>query len=220
MSSKKRCRAVFFDMDGVAVDSMPYHFISWFEVLRQYGVRISHLLIFEMEGAKRDEVIKLAFKQSGISLQSEIMNKIIHEKEELFKKYFKRFIFTGFPEFVKSLKNQGALVGLVTGSASQEAQRILPKELYNLFDTVIAGDMVKKAKPNPEPYLAAAKNLNVLPKDCMVVENAPYGIKAAKAAKMFCCAIATSLSKESLVEADEIFNNHQELFSYFEHLGY
>ncbi|MCA6072997.1 MAG: HAD family phosphatase [Endomicrobium sp.] len=220
MSSNKCYKAVFFDMDGVVVDSMPYHFISWFEVLRQYDVCIVPSLIFEMEGAKWDEVIKLALKQSGMSLQSEIMNKVVHEKEKIFKKYFKRFIFTGVSEFIKSLKNQGILVGLVTGSGSMEAKCILPGELYNLFDTVVAVDMVKKAKPNPESYLTAAKNLNVLPEDCMVVENAPYGVKAAKAAKMFCCAVATSLSRENLVEADEIFSNHQELFNYFEQLEY
>ncbi|MCA6071039.1 MAG: HAD family phosphatase [Endomicrobium sp.] len=220
MSSKQCRKAVFFDMDGVVVDSMPYHFISWFEVLRQHDVRIVPLLIFEMEGAKWGEVIEFAFKQSGISLQSKIMNKVVHEREKIFKKYFKRFIFTGIPEFIKSLKNQGILVGLVTGSASREAQCILPEELYNLFDTVVAGDMVKKAKPNPESYLTAAKNLNVLPKNCMVVENAPYGVKAAKAAKMFCCAVATSLSRENLAEADEIFSNHRELFNYFGQLEY
>jgi beta-phosphoglucomutase len=212
----KSFKVVLFDMDGVIADSMPYHFISWFEVLNQYNVRINPTIILEMEGAKWDEVIKLAFKQSGIPLFQQATQKIRKKREEIFNQYFKRYIFTGISEFIKSLKNKGVLVGLVTGSSLKEAQKILPKDIYKLFDTIITGDRVKRGKPYPDPYLTAAKNLKVLPKECVVIENAPYGIKSAKTAKMYCCAIATSLSKNLLSEADVVFNTHRELYEYFE----
>jgi HAD superfamily hydrolase (TIGR01509 family) len=212
----KSFKAVLFDMDGIIVDSMPYHFISWFEVLRRYNVRINPKIIFEMEGAKWDEVIKLAFKQSGIPLFKQGTQKIRQKREEIFNQYFKRYIFTGVSEFIKSLKNRGVLVGLVTGSSLKEAQKMLPEDIYKLFDTIVTGDGVKKGKPYPDPYLAAAKNLKVLSKECMVIENAPYGIKSAKTAKMHCCAIATSLSGYLLSEADIIFDTHRDLYEYFE----
>ncbi|MDR3071026.1 MAG: HAD family phosphatase [Endomicrobium sp.] len=215
MYAKNCFEAVFFDMDGVVVDSMPYHFISWFEVLRQYGVRINPFVIFEMEGTKWDEFVKLMFKQSGKLLLPEIMETIHKKREELFKKHFQRYIFENIFEFIKSLKNKGNLVGLVTGSNLREVENLLPKELYKLFDTVITGDMIKKAKPDPYPYLIAAKNLKILPKNCIVIENAPYGIKAAKAAGMFCCAVVTSLNRASLKEADKIFDTHEDLYKYF-----
>jgi HAD superfamily hydrolase (TIGR01509 family) len=211
----KSFKAVLFDMDGVIVDSMSYHFISWFEVLRQYNVRINPMVIFEMEGAKWDKVIKLAFKQSGVPLFKQVIQKIRKKREEIFNQYFKRYIFAGISEFVKSLKNNGTLVGLVTGSSLKEVQKMLPEDIYKLFDTVVTGDEVKRGKPFPDPYLAAAKNLKVLPKECMVIENAPYGIKSAKAAKMCCCAIATSLSGDLLSEADITFNMHRDLYKYF-----
>jgi beta-phosphoglucomutase len=205
-------KAVFFDMDGIIVDSMPYHFISWFEALRKYDVHLSPMLVFQMEGAKGVEVINPAFIQSNKKLTPEIINAIPSEREELLKKYFKRYIFDGIPEFIKLLKNQGVLVALVTGSYYREAQNILPKEVFDLFDTVVSGDCVTRGKPDPEPYLSAAKSLKVDPKECLVIENAPYGIKAAKSAGMTCYAIATSLSKEHLRQADKIFETHEGVY--------
>jgi HAD superfamily hydrolase (TIGR01509 family) len=212
----KSIKAMLFDMDGIIVDSMPYHFISWFEVLRQYNVRINPMIIFEMEGAKWDKVIKLAFKQSDTPLFKQIIQKIRKKREEIFNQYFKRYIFTGILEFIKSLKNNGILMGLVTGSSLKEVQKMLPKNIYNLFDAIVTGDGVKRGKPHPDPYLAAAKKLKVLSKECIVIENAPYGIESAKAAKMHCCAIATSLSGDLLSEADIIFDTHRDLYEYFE----
>jgi HAD superfamily hydrolase (TIGR01509 family) len=212
----KSFKAVLFDMDGIIVDSMSYHFISWFEVLKQYNVRINPMIIFEMEGIKWDKVIKLAFKQSGIPLFKQVTQKICKKREQIFNQYFKRYIFTGIPEFIKSLKNKNVFVGLVTGSSLKEVQKMLPEDIYKLFDTIVTGDGVKKGKPYPDPYLAAAKNLKVLPKECMVIENSPYGIKSAKSAKMYCCAIATSLSGDLLSEADMIFDNHRDLYGYLE----
>ncbi|MDR3306227.1 MAG: HAD family phosphatase [Endomicrobium sp.] len=209
-------KAVFFDMDGIIVDSMPYHFVSWFEAARKYGVHLNPMIIFSMEGSKYADVLALAFARSNKPLTPEIINQIPQEREELFKGYFRRYIFEGIPEFIKSLKNQGVLVGLVTGSYYREVERILLKELFDLFDTVVAGDCVNKGKPDPEPYLTAARNLKVVPKDCLVVENAPYGVKAAKTAGMTCFAVATSLPKEYLSQADSVFGTHEELYKYFE----
>lgn len=209
--------AVFFDMDGVIVDSIPYHFISWFEALKKYNVRVRPSTIFEMEGAKWGEIIEVAFKDYQVELASEIKSHIYSQKEEIFKKYFQRDIFSGIQEFIKQLKTQDVSIGLVTGSLKREAQDMLPKKLYNLFDTLIGGDMVTNAKPHPEPYLTAAKKLkvHVSPEKCLVIENAPYGIKSAKSANMLCYAIATSLPKESLQMADKIFDKHQDLYDYF-----
>ncbi|MDR1418694.1 MAG: HAD family phosphatase [Endomicrobium sp.] len=207
-------KAILFDMDGTIVDSMPYHFISWFEVLKKYGVCVRPSTVFEMEGARMNEIIEIAFKDYQEELTSEIRSCIFSQREEIFKKYFQRHIFSGIREFIEKLKNKGTLLGLVSGSFKREVQHMLPKELYDLFDTVIGGDMVKKSKPYPEPYLTAAKNLNVSSEKCLVIENAPYGIKSAKSANMLCYAIATSLPKESLQMADKIFDKHKDLYDY------
>ncbi|MDR2192253.1 MAG: HAD family phosphatase [Endomicrobium sp.] len=211
----KKFKAVFFDMDGVIVDSMPYHFISWFEALRKYNVRAAPADIFGMEGAKWDKVIRYTFKRDGLKFTEQIAHKIFLDRRRLFTKYFKRYIFGAIVELIILLKNRGFLIGLVTGSSLTEAKKMLPKNIYDLFDVKVAGDMVKRGKPYPDSYLLAAKKLNLSPKECMVIENAPYGIKAARAAKMYCAAIATSLSKKHLKNANKVYSTHKELLDYF-----
>jgi len=205
-------------MDGVIIDSMPYHFISWFEVLKRYNVRVSPTVIFDMEGAKWEKVVKLAFKEAGKPLPGKLALKIRYEREAIFNKYFKRYLFDGIEQTLKSLKKRGFLTGLATGSSISEAKRFLPKNLISLFNCVVAGDMVKKGKPYPDSYILTAKKLNVEPQNCLAVENAPYGIKAAKAAKMFCAAVATTVEKEKLSQADKIFKNHASLFNFLSRL--
>jgi len=109
------------------------------------------------------------------------------------------------------LKKNGHILGLVTGTPSQELKRILPRRVLRIFDGIISGDHVKKGKPHPEPYLKAAKTLGVYPKACLVVENAPYGIESAKRAGMFCIAITTSLPKEYLAKADLVVDKLEEI---------
>jgi beta-phosphoglucomutase len=211
----KNFKAVFFDMDGVIVDSMPYHFISWFEALRKHNVRIAPADIFAMEGAKWDKVIRYTFKRDGLKFTKQTAHKIFLEKQRIFIKYFKRYVFNEIIELITLLKKQGFFTGLVTGSSLMEAKKMLPKNVYSLFDVKVGGDMVKRGKPYPDSYLLAAKTLNLSPKECIVIENAPYGIKAANAAKMYSIAIATSLSKKYLKNAKKVYSTHKELFDYF-----
>ncbi|OGW94101.1 MAG: hypothetical protein A3G36_02985 [Omnitrophica bacterium RIFCSPLOWO2_12_FULL_45_13] len=87
----------------------------------------------------------------------------------------------------------------------------MPKNIERLFDHIITGDHVKKGKPYPEPYLLAARELAVKPSECVVIENAPYGIMAAKSAGMFCIALTSSLPKEFLKGADIIADKLEDI---------
>lgn len=211
----KKFKAALFDMDGILVDSMPYHFISWFEALRKYDVRVTPMDIFGMEGVKWDKVIRFVFKRDKKKLNARLIKSIQDERNILMKKYFKRYIFAEIPQILTFFKKRGFLTAIVTGSSKAEAKKMLPAEIYALFDAAVAGDMVKRSKPYPDPYLIAAKELSVRPENCLVIENAPCGIKAAKAAKMYCAAITTSLPKEFLGDADIIFDSHKNFYQYF-----
>lgn len=212
---RMKYKAILFDMDGVIVDSMTYHYVSWFEALMKCDVRITPTDIFEYEGSKWDQVIAFAFNRQKKKLTKKLAKQIAEERKELFSKHFKRYIFTGIYEMLQKLKRHNFILGLVTGSSLAEAKKMLPKEIYNIFDVIVAGDMLKRGKPYPDPYLHAAKELGLKSSDCLAIENAPYGIRSAKAAQMDCFVIATSLPKESLSKADKVFNNHQELYEYF-----
>lgn len=207
-------KAIIFDMDGVIVDSMPYHFIAWYEALIPFGVRVSCFDVFTNEGERWDKTLKRFLLREKITPSDKLLNEIFLARQKIFKKIFKRFIFKGVKDFLFSLKAKNYKLALVTGTPRAEVERILPKEIKSIFDFIVAGDSVKRGKPHPEPYLTAAKGLKVYPKECIVVENAPYGIESAKKAGMFCVAIATSLPQEYLQKADFIVNRLEQIPKY------
>ncbi len=201
-----------FDMDGVIVDSMPYHFLSWYETLKPLGIRVTWLDIYLKEGEHWEKTLKHLLRGVNIKPTREILDKLFAKRTRVFKNVFKRFIFPGAPLILTRLKRKGYSLGLVTGTPAGEIKKILPLKLKNLFSCIVAGDQVKRGKPHPESYLRAAAVLNVRANKCLVVENAPYGIASAKAAGMFCVGVTTSLPKEYLKAADVVIEELEEIF--------
>lgn len=206
-----RPKAIIFDMDGVIVDSMPYHFLAWYEALRPIGVRVNCFDVYSKEGENWVKTLYDLLSRSGIKPTKTLLNKIFLSRQKIFKKYFKRFIFSGVQGYLACLKNKGYLIGLVTGTPIKEINHILPNKIRSLFDCIVSGDNVKKGKPHPEPYLKAAKELNLKPLECLVVENAPFGIESAKKAGMVCFALTTSLPREYLKSADYVVESLDEI---------
>ncbi|MFA5117623.1 MAG: HAD family phosphatase [Candidatus Omnitrophota bacterium] len=213
---KSQPKAIIFDMDGVIIDSMPYHFIAWYESLRQFGVRVSCFDVYLKEGERWDKTLNHLLIRSGCLPTPVLLKKIFSLRQKIFKKYFKRFIFNDVMELLACLKGKGYLLGLVTGTPLREVERILPVSIRSLFDHIVAGDQVKEGKPHPEPYLKAARSLKVAPKECVVIENAPLGIESAKRAHMFCIALTTSLSREYLSGADMVLNELKEISGFID----
>ncbi|MDD5506410.1 MAG: HAD family phosphatase [Candidatus Omnitrophica bacterium] len=209
-----RPEAIIFDMDGVIVDSMPYHFIAWYEALRPWGVRVSCFEVYAQEGERWETTLKGLLKREKIKPTKKILREIFNKRQKIFKRYFKRHIFHGAGELLAELKNKGFMLGLVTGSPQNEVKRILPVKLLKLFSAVVAGNQVKNGKPHPEPYLMAARLLGVRPQACLVIENAPFGIISAKQAGMPCIAVSTSLPKEYLAAADIVVNQLNQVSSH------
>ena len=208
----KKYKAVLFDMDGVIVDSMPYHFISWFETLKKYNVTVSPFDIYEKEGEKCEICVKRFFERDKIEYNAKILAEVLKLRDKLYKKYFKVHLFPDIEQVLNYLKKQGFLLAIVTGSNRDKVKSMLPKKIVSKFDVIIAADMIKRGKPYPDSYLTAAKQLKVKLGECIVIENAPYGIKAAKAAKMFCVAVTTSLPKQYLKKADVVCSKVSDIF--------
>jgi beta-phosphoglucomutase len=155
--------AVIFDMDGVIVDSMPYHFLAWYEALRPYGVRVGCFDVYAKEGERWAKSLKDFLRKEGIVPSKKLLSEIFVFRQKIFKKYFKRFIFKDADQVLCALKNKGYSLALVTGTPDYEVRKILPRRIYRIFDVVVAGNNVKKGKPHPEPYLKASKMLKVEP---------------------------------------------------------
>jgi beta-phosphoglucomutase len=208
---RKIPKAIIFDMDGVIVDSMPYHFLAWYEALRPYGIRVSCFEVYSREGERWDKSLKDFLRMGKLKPSPKLMSEIFALRQKIFRKYFKRFIFKGVGEFLQCLKVKGYVLGLVTGTPLPQVKRILPVSLRSLFDCMVTGDQVSKGKPDPEPYLKASRLLKLSSHECIVVENAPYGIESAKRAGMFCVAVTTSLPEGYLSNADLIVDRLEDI---------
>lgn len=208
-------KAILFDMDGVLVDSMPYHAEAWDMVLKTVGISIDRNIIYELEGANCRQVIDIILRQHGrIPTESEIQE-LGRKKLAIFEQIEQVRPFDGVTELLEFLKPKYKLA-VVSGSNKKTVQTTLTTFFPGIFKVIIDGEETRIGKPSPEPYLRAIEKLDIPKSHCLVVENAPLGIRSAKSAGLCCIAIATYLTRDSLKEADFIVDNHGELERYFQ----
>lgn len=205
-----KLKAVIFDMDGVITNTMPYHYKAWRRTLKQQGIMVDKFEIYHREGQPGISTVKEIFANCGKKITKLQARKILQRKEELFKAIVKTKFIRGAINCLKRFKINGLKLALVTGTARHEAKKILPPNIYNLFDAIVTGDEVRLGKPNPEPYLKIMKKLKMQGSDVIVIENAPFGIASAKSAGLKCIALATSLPEKYLKGADIILTSFSE----------
>lgn len=215
---KFKVKAVIFDMDGVITNTMPAHFRAWKKIFKREGLNATKCEIYLREGQPGNITIKEIFREHGLPFDVRKTKPILAKKEKLFKKIVRTRFIPGARSLLHFLKNRGFQLALVTGTSRHEVRRILPKHVFNLFSVTVTGDEVKRGKPNPEPYLVALKKLNMKPREVVVIENAPFGIRSAKRAHLTCLALETSLPgrqaglpKTYLKDADFVFSSFKNL---------
>jgi len=212
MSRKSiKTKAMIFDMDGVITNTMPDHFRAWKEVLAREGVTVTHEDIYSREGQKGIHSVKELFDKYHKKFTPEKAHELLDKKEALFKKIVKTRFIPSSRSFLKKLQDIQIRLALVTGTSRHEMHRILPDNIYERFEVVVTGSDVTHGKPHPEPFQMALKGLDLSAADSMVLENAPFGIRSAKAAGIRCVALATSLGRSYLKEADFIFSSFEEM---------
>jgi beta-phosphoglucomutase len=198
-------------MDGVITDTMSYHFEAWKQALKDNGMDVGYCDIYLREGQKGIETALQIMKENNIEASAKKAQDILEYKEKIFKKIARPKLIKNSRRLVKDLKKSGFKLALVTGTTRGELEYILPTGIFRLFDISVTGDEVKSGKPNAEPYLKAIKALKLKPNECIVLENAPFGIKSAKAANLYCIAVTTYLPKKHLKQADMILDSLEEV---------
>jgi len=153
------------------------------------------------------ETMEVFVKKSEISISDETADKIIKLKRKIFNDIFTVKLIKGIKDLLLELKDRQYNLALVTGTRLEVVKKVLQVGLENIFEVIVAGEMVNKGKPDPEPYLKAVDELNATKEDCIVIENAPAGITSAKSAGLTCFAVQTSLSEEYLQDADKVFKD-------------
>ena len=193
-------KALIFDMDGTIVDSMPHHTVTWLDFARKHGLTIDV-----------DEMMRRTTGRTGVECVRLLMNQpdmpealaweLVHEKEQLYRDLFGPIFkeVAGFGAFYKATRARGLKVGLGTAGDIHNVEFVLSHlKLDPPPDAIARGDEGLTGKPTPAIFLAAAQRINVAPEHCIVFEDAPFGIEAARRAGMRAVAICTGHSAEEL----------------------
>ncbi len=220
----KRFKAALIDMDGVLYDSMRGHAASWKKMCDEIGLDTDPDEFYMYEGMTGKATINLLMKRErGHEVSDEEAARLYAIKTANFRALGRAPVMPGAQRMIAALGALGMTRVLVTGSAQASLLDKLEHDYPGVFvdgRRVTALD-VKHGKPYPEPYLKGAALVGADPADCMVVENAPLGVRAGKAAGCFVCAVMTGpVPREEFVKegADLIFNSMEEFADYLEGL--
>jgi beta-phosphoglucomutase len=184
--------ALILDMDGVIIDSNPWHRRVWEEYNRRFGIETTEEMQQRMYGKRNDDIIRDFF---GAHLTEEEVHARGAAKERLFRETIRpvvnEVLVPGVREFLERHCHQP--IGLATNAEPPNVEFLLDEaHLRPYFRVVVDGHQVPNPKPHPDIYLRAAEQLGASPRDCVVFEDSFTGIDAARAAGMTVVGVRTT----------------------------
>ncbi|MET6991315.1 beta-phosphoglucomutase [Sediminicola arcticus] len=208
-------KGFIFDLDGVIVDTAKYHYLAWKKLANELGFQFNEEQNEAFKGVSRKRCLEILLDLGGVKATQEQFDHWMIEKNEDYLRYIEKMdvseILPDVPKILDFLKANH--IPMALGSASKNAIPILRKVgLLSYFKVVVDGNNVTKAKPDPEVFLLAAKDIGVDPTDCVVFEDALAGIQAANSAGMTSIGIGDTTI---LTDAQYNFNNFTEISTDF-----
>jgi beta-phosphoglucomutase len=183
----REMRAAIFDLYGVIVDTAKYHYLAWKRLANKYGFDFTEADNERLKGVSRTRSLEILLEIGALSVDEAAKQAMAAQKNDWYVEYIQQMdaseILPGAAEYLQTLRNREVKTAI--GSASKNTPLILERVgIMSLFDVVIDGAKVKQAKPNPEVFLRAARELDIPPASCIVFEDAEAGIEAALRAGM------------------------------------
>jgi beta-phosphoglucomutase len=210
-----------FDFDGVVVQSEALHMRTFLELLAPYGVKVSEARWYrEFAGTGSRHIFEVLTKENGIE---EDVGELVERRKGIYEARVRsgELLETkGILRFLEWLRAKKIKTAIVSGSHRTNVQAALDVlALGKYFDTIVSGDDMLQRKPDPEPFLSAAKELSLEPKNCVVFEDSVAGCQAARRAGMKLVVIESpalkSVGSYDLLIKDFTGLDHKRLASLF-----
>ena len=206
-----KIKAVIFDMDGVLIDAKEWHYLALNKALEIFGLEINlhdHLTIFD--GLPTKKKLEMLTKEKGLPIG---MHDFINNLKQNFTL---EIVNTNcLPTFnhrylLANLKKENYLLAVCSNSIRKSIDVMLEKaDIKHYFDIILSNQDVINAKPNPEIYVKAIQNLNLLPSECLIIEDNENGINAAIAsgANVFVVKNVNEVNYENITKKIQELNN-------------
>lgn len=211
-------KSIIFDMDGVLINSEPFHFEVWKETLRRRGICIDYEVYKACIGSSIGFLMQLLHDNYGTDIND---TDLVHEMKDIKQELIEQKGYPPLIPYVKELLAGYAEKGYKIAVASSSPQDYIEKvteywDIRKYFDLLVSGEGVKKPKPAPDVFLKTSEILGLLPEECLVIEDSENGCKAAKAAGMVCMAYYNPDSgRQDLSTASMVLEGFEEIDAAF-----
>ncbi len=206
--------AIIFDMDGVMIDSNPFHLEKWADLLREHDIPFDPVkLPKQIFGKRNDTALRMFFGKISRARR----RKLSEELEATFRRQFKPHArpLPGLVKLIRECARQKIPMAVASSAMVKNIEFIVDVlKLRPWFECLVSGDHVTHPKPHPEIYLKAARRLRVPPEECLAFEDSFVGIEAAKRAGMVCVGIGSTFSLAELrrkTHADWVVKGFQQV---------
>lgn len=208
-------KAIIFDFDDTLVDADTLHIEAWEKTLVDHNIKnfddFRSLRAEKMMGKSSLHNAQLIVEHYKINTTPE---DFFHKKTKIFIELITRLkLLPGAIHSLKLFKKAGLKLAIATGSPKEYIEKALKQfKIFNYFTTIITSEDVSKGKPDPETYLKACQELRLLPKECLVIEDATAGVESAKAAGCKCIAIPNkNVSTQDYSQADLVLDSLEKI---------
>ena len=205
-------KGVLFDMDGVLVDSEPFICQAAVLMFQELGVKVLPDDFIPFVGMGENRYIGGVAGKYGLNVN---IPEVKARTYQIYKMIIRGKLtpLPGVREFIGKCRKKGLRIAVATSADFTKMEANLSETglHINLFDATVNGLEVENKKPHPDIYLKASGKIGLEPADCLVVEDAVSGVRAAIAAGCRCLAVTTSFNKKELGDADWICGTLQDV---------
>ena len=206
MTSNKKYKGFIFDLNGTLIDDMKYHTDAWYEILtNELGADLSYEKLKKEMYGKNAELLVRVFGEDYFGEEEIESHSINKEKryQKLYKPHLK--LINGLEIFLAKADRQKVAMGIGSAAIMFNVDFVLDNlDIRRYFKSLISADEVNLSKPDPETFLKGADELGLDPANCLVFEDAPKGVEAARNAGMDAVVLTTMHGKEEFSQYDNI----------------